>query len=130
MTKIVYSLAIGDQQSVLARCRHILKRKVFKLYHVLFTGHKSFRTEGGSWFIQSLCKNLQQYAAMENLQEIIIRTTNDVAKNLGLNANGEIVNQIPNIRYGTSRKVIWLCPEGFYFYFVLYTLPSLVVGGV
>ena len=80
----------------------------------MFIGNEAYRTKRGSWFVHTLCHNLRRYAKHETLQDILIRTTRDVAKRNGIDEKGMALKQVPDKKHDSITKKIQLCPKGSY----------------
>ena len=80
----------------------------------VFTGKEAYRTEEGSWFVRALFHNLRRYAEQETLQDILLRTTRDVAKRNGIDEKGVALKQVPDKKHDSITKKIQLCPKGSY----------------
>ena len=80
----------------------------------VFIGNEAYRTKEGSWFIRTLCQNLRLCAEKETLQDILIRTTRDVAKRNGIDEKGVALKQVPDKKHDSITKKIQLCPKGSY----------------
>ena len=78
------------------------------------TGNEAYRTKEGSWFVRALCDNLRWYAEHETLQDILLRTTREVAKRNGIDGKGMLLKEVPDKKYDSMTKKIQLCPKGNY----------------
>ena len=58
-----------------------------------------------------LCSNLWEFGESKNLDEIIRKTTNDVAE-IKATVKGNVVGQVPDRRYDSGRKMLRFCPAG------------------
>ena len=85
---------------------------MYLFLYISFSGTKSYREAGGSWFVQSFCKILRKYAASKSLREIMTHTTREVAKIDGVDAKGVALKQVPDIRHDSTTKEIRFCPKG------------------
>ncbi|XP_069790473.1 caspase-8-like isoform X2 [Narcine bancroftii] len=73
-------------------------------------GYVSFRhKEEGTWYIQSLCENLEKYCPREDLLSILTIVNSDVSKKMGKNFK----TQMPQPSYTLRKKLYFPVSKGF-----------------
>ncbi|XP_078318263.1 caspase-3-like [Crassostrea virginica] len=76
----------------------------FLIAHSTMPGYVSLRNEDGSYFIQSLVKNIKEHSPREDLVSILAEVNRDVSEKIGKTSDDRFASQIPEARVRLTRK--------------------------
>ncbi|XP_078318289.1 caspase-3-like [Crassostrea virginica] len=99
----------------------------FLIAHSTMPGYVSLRNEDGSFFIQSLVKNIKELSPREDLVSILAEVNRDVSEKIGKTSDDRLASQIPEARVRLTRK-FYLTQDRFLGHLGSRTVMKVLVG--